>query len=348
MLNLSSLEKLSNEELLKLNKEYSKAISDNTNFLNNFDLHIENFKSYYWDLERKVKDINIFFESNFRLDKIETGLLFKSIERHLVFDYNAKLQWELMLNDIIEAYHRLLTLNYNTFPRISIGRTSFISDKIFNCKRKSFASEFHLFDFRIETSIGGAGKFPDECYEIFSLDALGSYKSLSYQLNIPADIKNIDLPREIAEKSIYEKDINIKNSNHEKKLRKIELILRARKKGEEKIENTGYVYVLSNEVYKNIYKIGSTYGIPEERAEELTGTGHLTPFKVEFSIEIKSAEYYEKKIHSLLNGYRVKQNREFFELDLDKIKNCLKQVSIISEKGSKQISLAVLKKEVNV
>lgn len=131
--------------------------------------------------------------------------------------------------------------------------------------------------------------------------------------------------------------------------RQIELILRGRKKDKEKAENLGYIYVLSNKsLPPNTYKIGSTYGNPEERAEELTGTGHLTPFKVEFSIEIKSAEYYEKKIHSLLNGYRVKQNREFFELDLDKIKNCLKQVSVISEKGSKQISLAVLKKEVNV
>ena len=346
MLNLSSLEKLSNEELLKLNKEYSKAISDNITFLNNFDLHIENFKSYYWDLERKVKDINIFFKSNFRLDKIETGLLSKSIERHLVFDYNAKLQWELMLNDIIEAYHRLLTLNYNTFPRISIGRTSFISDKIFNCKRKSFASEFHLFDFEIETLTESAGRFPGEGNEIFNLEGLGSYKSLSYQLNIPADIKNIDLPREIAEKSIYEKDINIKNSNHEKRLRKIELILRSRKKNTEKIENVGYVYVLSNKAYENIYKIGSTYGLPEERAEELTGTGHLTPFKVVGKIKIRSAEYYEKSIHKLLKDYRVKQNREFFELDLDQIKKCLKQVSLISEKGSKKISLNDLKKEI--
>jgi hypothetical protein len=348
MLNLSSLEKLSNEELLKLNEEYSKAITDNTTFLNNFDLHIENFKSCYFVLERKVKDINIFFKSNFRLDAIENGLLFKSIERHLVFDHNTKLQWESMLNDIIETYHRLLTLNYNTFPAISIGRTSFISDKIFNCNRKSYASEFHLFDFEIETLTGSSGRFPGQGTEIFNLEGLGSYKSLSYPLNIPADIKNIDLPREIAEKSIYEKDINIKNSNHEKRLRKIELILRARKKGKEKIENTGYVYVLSNEAYKNIYKIGSTYGIPEERAEELTGTGHLTPFKVELSIEIKSAEFYEKKIHSLLNSYRVKQNREFFELDLDKIKNCLKQVSVISEKGLKEISLTDLKKEIRL
>ena len=131
--------------------------------------------------------------------------------------------------------------------------------------------------------------------------------------------------------------------------RQLELIIRGRKKDKEKTDNEGYVYVLFNKsLPPNTYKIGSTYGNPEERAEELTGTGHLTPFKVEFSIEIKSAEYYEKKIHSLLNGYRVKQNREFFELDLDKIKNCLKQVSVISEKGSKQISLAVLKKEVRL
>jgi hypothetical protein len=133
------------------------------------------------------------------------------------------------------------------------------------------------------------------------------------------------------------------------KKRQIELIFRGRKKDKEKKDNEGYVYVLSNKsLPPNTYKIGSTYGNPEERAEELTGTGHLTPFKVEFSIEIKNAEFYEKKIHSLLNGYRVKQNREFFELDLDTIKNCLKQVSAISEKGSKQISLDVLKKEVNV
>ena len=78
----------------------------------------------------------------------------------------------------------------------------------------------------------------------------------------------------------------------------------------------------------------------------MTGTGHLNPFKVEFSLKIKSAEFYEKKTHTILNSYRVKQNREFFELDLDKIKNCLKQVSAISEKGAKEISLSNLKKEI--
>ncbi len=142
---------------------------------------------------------------------------------------------------------------------------------------------------------------------------------------------------------------NEKNELFFRRKRQIELILRGRKKDKEKTENVGYVYVLSNKsLPPNTYKIGSTYGNPEERAEELTGTGHLHPFKVESNIKIQSAEYYERKIHSLLKNYRVKQNREFFEIDLNKIKNCLKQVSEISEKGSKKITLTDLKKEINL
>ena len=125
-------------------------------------------------------------------------------------------------------------------------------------------------------------------------------------------------------------------------------MLRASYKGEEKIENVGYVYVLSNDAYPNIYKIGSTYGLPEERAEELTGTGHLTPFKVVGKIKIKSAEYYEKVIHKLLDEYRVKQGREFFKLDLGKIKECLEQVSEISRKGEDKITFSELKKEIRL
>ena len=129
--------------------------------------------------------------------------------------------------------------------------------------------------------------------------------------------------------------------------RQLELILRGRKKEKEKNDNFGYIYVLSNKAYPNIYKIGSTYNNVDARAEELTGTGHLMPFKVESQIKIKSAEYYEKKIHSILSSYRVKQNREFFELDLDKIKSCLNDLSKITDKGEKKLSLAELKKEIS-
>jgi len=133
----------------------------------------------------------------------------------------------------------------------------------------------------------------------------------------------------------------------ERFLRKIELIQRASIKRKEKIENVGYVYVLSNEAYPNIYKIGSTYSLPEERAEELTGTGHLTPFKVVAKIKIKSAEYYEKSIHKLLNAYRVKQGREFFELDLNKIKHYLEKISEISNQGEIKVKINTLEKKLN-
>ena len=144
----------------------------------------------------------------------------------------------------------------------------------------------------------------------------------------------------------FYKDIN---EQHDKALRKIELVLRRRKKGKEKIENVGYVYVLSNKsLPPNTYKIGSTYGLPEERAEELTGTGHLTPFKVVNTIKVQSAEYYEKSIQKLLEKYRVKKGREFFKLDLDKIKDCLKEVSTLTEKGIKKVEFDTLKNKIKI
>ena len=127
------------------------------------------------------------------------------------------------------------------------------------------------------------------------------------------------------------------------------LILRARKTGKEKMENVGYVYVLSNKsLPSNTYKIGSTYGLPEIRAEELTGTGHLTPFKVVHKIKIQSAEYYEKTIHKILKKYRVKKEREFFKLEINKIKNCLKQVSFLSESGEKKVNYSTLKNKMKI
>ena len=74
----------------------------------------------------------------------------------------------------------------------------------------------------------------------------------------------------------------------------------------------------------------------------------LHTFKVVAKTKIQSAEYYEKSIHKLLTKYRVKKNKEFFELELDEIKDCLQQVSILSEKGQKKVALADLKKKIKI
>ena len=39
---------------------------------------------------------------------------------------------------------------------------------------------------------------------------------------------------------------------------------------------------------------------------------------------------------------------DFFELELDKIKDCLQQVSILSEKEQKKVALAALKKKIKI
>jgi len=133
----------------------------------------------------------------------------------------------------------------------------------------------------------------------------------------------------------------------EKFMRGIELILRRRKKQEKQSSNYGYIYVMSNEAYPNIYKIGSTYGLPEERAEELTGTGSLYPFKVEYFIDIKDAEYYEKQIHKILDISRVNKNREFFKLPLDEIKSILKKLANSSHNYDTKMKMTEIKEAIS-
>lgn len=133
----------------------------------------------------------------------------------------------------------------------------------------------------------------------------------------------------------------------EKKIRKIELVQRTRKKQKDKSDNNGFIYVMSNKAYPGIYKIGSTYGLPEERAEELTGTGHLHPFKVEMSYQIKDAEYYEKSVHKILEKNRVNKNREFFDIDIRLLKEVLAKLSDKVGRTDNRIKIDEIRKLIN-
>ena len=109
-------------------------------------------------------------------------------------------------------------------------------------------------------------------------------------------------------------------------IRKIDLVLRSRKRSIELADNSYFVYVMSNQAYSNIYKIGWTSSLPEERAEELTGTGHLHPFKVEYSKKFKNAEKVERQCHEYFKKNRVANNREFFEVPLNEIKDYIDSI----------------------
>lgn len=42
---------------------------------------------------------------------------------------------------------------------------------------------------------------------------------------------------------------------------------------------------------------------------------------------------------------RVKKNREFFEIELNEIKKILKDISVLSDRGDRKLSLSDLKKK---
>jgi hypothetical protein len=89
---------------------------------------------------------------------------------------------------------------------------------------------------------------------------------------------------------------------------------------EQSFEESGYIYCLSNESYKDTYKIGFTKNDPLARMVQLNTTGLLYPFKLEFAKQVKNYQEKEKKLHNIFDKYRVNKNREFFKIELKEIK----------------------------
>jgi hypothetical protein len=82
----------------------------------------------------------------------------------------------------------------------------------------------------------------------------------------------------------------------------------------------GFVYVLSNTLMPNIYKIGYTNGSPTGRALELSRpTGVPKEYDLVCYGEMKCPQDFEKTLHSLYANFRSNVYREFFELNNDQI-----------------------------
>ena len=83
----------------------------------------------------------------------------------------------------------------------------------------------------------------------------------------------------------------------------------------------GYIYCLSNPLYPNTYKVGTTKKDPKIRAKQLYTTGVPEPFKIEFAKKTQDYKHKEVIIHDLLStcGQRF-HKREFFNVSLDTIR----------------------------
>lgn len=83
---------------------------------------------------------------------------------------------------------------------------------------------------------------------------------------------------------------------------------------------SGYVYILTNPSFPNdMLKIGKTTRSVAQRAKELSGgTGIPTKFEIAYKVKVPDCDKAEKKIHKELDSFRNSQNREFFQVSLDK------------------------------
>jgi hypothetical protein len=78
---------------------------------------------------------------------------------------------------------------------------------------------------------------------------------------------------------------------------------------------TGYVYIVSTRTSPQLLKIGYTERTVEQRLKEInSATGVAEPYGVRAVWTVQNAPEVEKAIHGALAQYRVRTDREFFEL----------------------------------
>jgi hypothetical protein len=86
------------------------------------------------------------------------------------------------------------------------------------------------------------------------------------------------------------------------------------------------VYILINEAMPGYTKIGWTDQRVEERMRQLDTTGIPLPFECYFAVEVDAAQAIERDLHEAFADRRVRKNREWFEIDPERVAAALKPV----------------------
>lgn len=92
--------------------------------------------------------------------------------------------------------------------------------------------------------------------------------------------------------------------------------------------NRGIIYVMSNELFPELVKIGTTNGSTskdvERRRKELSSCENMPqPFEAQFAICVNNYQKIETIIHKGLAKLRHNPHREFFKLSVDEAINLL-------------------------
>ena len=93
-----------------------------------------------------------------------------------------------------------------------------------------------------------------------------------------------------------------------------------------------------------IYKIGFTIDNPISRAQKLSSdTGILADFDVEYSLKFSNYKLAEKIVHEKLKKYRVRSDREFFKVDLNKAIEIIKDAFSFLENRDQKLKSSIKK-----
>lgn len=88
-----------------------------------------------------------------------------------------------------------------------------------------------------------------------------------------------------------------------------------------------YIYILSIREESEILKIGETTRTVEKRIKEInSATGVLRPYSARGVFKVKNSKLAEKRIFERLKEYRIRNDREFFNIDYNKAKYIIDDV----------------------
>jgi hypothetical protein len=93
--------------------------------------------------------------------------------------------------------------------------------------------------------------------------------------------------------------------------------------------DAGYIYALINPSLEGLVKVGRTRRDPTDRVKELSAsTAAPTPFVLAYDVYVDDCQAAEAYLHSLLarRGYRVSENREFFNAPLKDVVKAMLEV----------------------
>ena len=80
----------------------------------------------------------------------------------------------------------------------------------------------------------------------------------------------------------------------------------------------GWIYILSTREQPNILKIGMTCRSVTQRVKEInSATGVLFPLSARAVFRVRNAAKAEREIFVLLNQYRIRSDREFFDVSFN-------------------------------